>query len=217
LISRAIIFANGTLPDPDSARRLIRDTDLLLAADGGTRHAIAMGLIPSLVIGDLDSITEEERRKLKEAGVQFLQFPRDKNETDLELALNHAIELGYREIIIVGALGDRLDQTLGNLSLLTNLHLSTLNLKLDNGVEQAFFCRDQAWVEGRVGDLVSLIPWGGEVTGVRTQGLRWPLSDETLFPDKTRGISNELLGEAAQVNIESGLLLIVHRRLKTKN
>jgi len=217
LISRAIIFANGTLPDPDAARRLIRDTDLLLAADGGTRHAIAMGLIPSLVIGDLDSITEEERRKLKEAGVQFLQFPRDKNETDLELALNHAIELGYREIIIVGALGDRLDQTLGNLSLLTNLHLSTLNLKLDNGVEQAFFCRDQAWVEGRVGDLVSLIPWGGEVTGVRTQGLRWPLSDETLFPDKTRGISNELLGEAAQVNIESGLLLIVHRRLKTKN
>jgi thiamine pyrophosphokinase len=82
-------------------------------------------------------------------------------------------------------------------------------------VEQAFFCRDQAQVRGRSGDLVSLIPWGGEVRGVCTQGLRWPLSNEILFPHKTRGISNELLGEVANIQIQSGLLLIVHRRLIT--
>lgn len=209
---RCLIFANGTLPDPASARRLVRADDLILCADGGTRHALTLGLTPRVVIGDLDSVTDEERGKMKEAGAQVIQFPRDKNETDLELALNYAVEHGYREIVIVAALGDRLDQTLGNLSLLANVEWSTLNVQLDDGVEQAFFCRDESKIEGSPGDTVSLLPWGGEATGVRTEGLKWPLKDETLLPHKTRGISNEMLGEIAQVKIKSGLLLIIHRR-----
>ena len=214
---RCIIFANGILPDLAAARRLIRPDDLILAADGGTRHALDLGLTPSIVIGDLDSISDEERRKMKEDGVRLIQHPRDKNETDLELALDYAIQNGQRKIVIVAALGGRLDQTLGNLALLTNVQLSTLNIKLDDGVEQAFFCRARSEVEGRRGDLVSLIPWGGEVRGVRTQGLRWQLSDEVLLPHKTRGISNEMTGEVANIQIQSGLLLIVHRRLITNH
>jgi thiamine pyrophosphokinase len=216
-MSRCIIFANGILANPDSARRLIRADDRILAADGGTRHARTLGLIPSAIIGDLDSIPQEERRTMKEAGVQFIQHPRNKDETDLELALNYAVKMEYREIIIVAALGGRLDQTLGNLALLTNVQLSNLNVKLDDGVEETFFCRDQSHVEGRRGDLISLIPWGGEVRGVCTEGLRWPLLDETLYPHKTRGISNELLGEITSIKIETGLLLIVHRRLIIEN
>jgi thiamine pyrophosphokinase len=193
-MSRCIIFANGILANPDSARRLIRADDRILAADGGTRHARTLGLIPSAIIGDLDSIPQEERR-----------------------TLNYAVKMEYREIIIVAALGGRLDQTLGNLALLTNVQLSNLNVKLDDGVEETFFCRDQSHVEGRRGDLISLIPWGGEVRGVCTEGLRWPLLDETLYPHKTRGISNELLGEITSIKIETGLLLIVHRRLIIEN
>jgi thiamine pyrophosphokinase len=211
-MSRCLIFANGTLPDLDAARRLLRPDDVLIAADGGTRHLLDLGRTPSIVIGDLDSITDEERRKMKEAGAEIVEHPRDKDETDLELALDYAVENGFREIVIVAALGARLDQTLGNLSLLTNLQRSTFNLKLDDGVESAQFCRARSEVQGRRGDLVSLIPWGGEVTGVRTEGLRWPLSDETLVPHKTRGISNEMTGDLAHIQIASGLLLIIHRR-----
>jgi thiamine pyrophosphokinase len=210
-MSRCILFANGTLPNPDSARGLIHADDFILCADGGTRHALDLGLTPSVIIGDLDSVTFN-LQSLTALGTKILQHPRDKNETDLELALNYAIENGQTEIVIVGALGNRLDQTLGNLSLMTDLRLAACDLRLDDGVEEAFFVRDQAQVRGRSGDLVSLIPWGGEVHGIRTEGLRWPLSDETLYPHKTRGISNELLGETASVRIESGLLLIVHRR-----
>ena len=209
---RCIIFANGTLPDPNSARRLIRPDDFILAADGGSRHARTLSLLPSIVIGDLDSISEEERRKRKEEGTELIEYSRDKNETDLELALNYAVEKGFREIAIVAALGDRLDQTLGNLALLANIQLATLNIRLDDGLESASFCRDQAEVRGRRGDLVSLIPWGGDARGVRTEGLRWPLSNETLRAHQTRGISNEMLGDIAHIQIESGLLLIVHRR-----
>lgn len=118
---------------------------------------------------------------------------------------------GYREIVIVAALGNRLDQMLANIALITDPRLATFDLRLADGVEQAFFCRARSEVEGRRGDVVSLIPWGGEVRGVRTEGLRWPLSDETLYPHKTRGISNEMTGDRASVQINSGLLLIVHR------
>ncbi len=209
---RAIIFANGSLPDPEPARRLIRPGDVLLAADGGTRHALSLGLTPSIVVGDLDSLTEGDHLRLENAGTRLLQHPPDKNETDLELALTFALGQGFAPIIIVAALGGRLDQTLASLALLTAPRLSAVDIRLDDGVEEAWFTRREAQVQGASGDLLSLIPWGGEAGGVRTEGLRWPLEDETLFPYQTRGISNEMLGETAIVQIRSGLLLLVHRR-----
>jgi thiamine pyrophosphokinase len=209
---RILIFANGQLPDLDAARALLRPDDFIIAADGGTRHALALGRNPNIIIGDMDSVTREEKQRLDEANTQIVLFPRDKNETDLELAIQHAVGMNPDQIVIVGALGGRLDQTLGNLALLSDLRLLTFDLRLDDGVEETFFCRSQAQVQGRSGDIVSLIPWGAPVEGVRTEGLRWPLSDETLYPYKTRGISNELLGGTATVQIRSGLLLIVHRR-----
>lgn len=207
---RIIIFANGSLPNPEKARALIRPGDYILCADGGTRHALDLGLTPNIVIGDLDSVTYEERRKMEEMGVEVLEFSRDKNETDLELVINHALTLNSSQILILAALGGRMDHTLANITLLSNLQLATFNIRLADGVEELFFCRDQAQVEGRSGDIVSLIPWQGEVTGVFTENLRWHLHHETLYPDKTRGISNEMTAEVATITIQSGLLLIVH-------
>ncbi len=209
---RAIIFINGEIPNLNVARRLLRDDDFIIAADGGTRHALNLGLLPSVVIGDLDSLDSVNRCTLEEQGVDFRQFPADKDETDLELALLYAREHGYEEILLIGALGGRLDQTLGNLSLLTDPALDGLDVRVDDGLEEAFFVRKQIEVHGRSGDVVSLLPWRGDVTGIRTKGLRWPLQNETLFAHQTRGISNELTAEKAYVEIETGLLLIIHTR-----
>ncbi|MCX6035094.1 MAG: thiamine diphosphokinase [Chloroflexi bacterium] len=213
-MSRALIFVNGRIPDLELVRRLIRTGDTILAADGGTRLVLSLGLAPSVIIGDLDSLTDNDRRELDMAGTEIQRYPRDKNETDFELALHYTAEAGYREILIVAALGNRLDQTLGNLALLTDPSLAGLDVRVDDGVEQAYFVRTQTQVEGRPCDLVSLIPWGGEVTGVATVGLRWPLRGETLYPYQTRGISNEILGETASVSLKSGLLLVVHSRFR---
>lgn len=207
---RIIIFANGNLPNPEKARTLLRPDDFILCADGGTRHAFALGLTPNVVIGDLDSVTEEERRKMKELDVDTIQHPTDKNETDLELAINHALTLNPSQILILAALGGRMDQTLANIALLSDLRLSTFDIRLSDGVEEIFFCRDQVQVKGRSGDIVSLIPWQGEVTGVFTENLSWHLHHETLYPEKTRGISNEMTADVATVSIKSGLLLITH-------
>ncbi len=209
-MARIIIFANGELPDIEKARALIKADDTIICADGGTRHVLALGLTPNLIIGDLNSVTDIE---LQKADAKIIQYSRDKNETDLELALNYALEQKPASMLIMAALGNRLDQTLGNISLLSDSRLATLDCRLDNGVEEVFFCRDQIKVEGRSGDLVSLIPWRGTVKGIRTKGLRWPLNHETLYPEKTRGVSNEMLDAAAEVSIEDGLLLIIHCRV----
>ena len=209
---RILIFANGVLPDPPKARSLVKPDDFIICADGGTRYALDLGLDPGLVIGDFDSLGPEESEKAERAGAQIIRYPHDKNETDLELALYHALELTPSSIIIIAALGNRLDQTLGNVALLSDSRLGELDVRLDDGVEEAFFCRSKSQLSGVAGDIVSLVPWGGSVKGVRTEGLKWPLNNETLYPEKTRGISNELLGNSATVKLSSGLLLIVHRR-----
>ena len=211
---RVVIFANGHLPELETARALLQADDYIIAADGGANHLMKMGILPEIVIGDLDSVDEDILFELTSAEVRIEQYSEDKDETDIQLALHYAIELQPASILIVGALGGRLDQTLANLSILTDPTLPGIDIRLDDGIEEAFFCRKQAEVRGRSGDTVSLIPWNGPVEGIATDGLQWPLYGETLFSNQSRGISNVLLGEAALVRIQSGLLLIVHRRLK---
>jgi thiamine pyrophosphokinase len=210
-MQRIIIFANGELPELEKARQLLRTDDYIICADGGTRHALALDRRPHLVVGDMDSMVRERWQELQANGVDVELYPQDKNETDLELALERAAELDPDEILIVGALGGRLDQTIANLAILSGTREQRFNIRMDDGVEEVFFCRDQAQIHGRSGDIVSLIPWGGAVSGIQTNGLRWPLDRETLYPEKTRGISNEMLSDIATVSIKAGLLLIVHR------
>lgn len=209
---RIIIFANGELSDLEKARQLLRPNDTIICADGGTRHALRLGVQPELVIGDMDSADKTQLQRLQNQGVTVELFPRDKNETDLELAINRALEQKPEKILILAALGGRLDQTLANITLLADPQLVDFDVRLDDGVEEVFLCRDQAQVEGRSGDLVSLIPWQGMVMEVETRNLKYPLRRETLYPEKTRGISNEMLGSFASVSIGSGSLLVVHRR-----
>jgi len=209
---RVVIFANGNLPELEDARALLQADDYVIAADGGANHLLKMGILPEIVIGDLDSIDEDTLFELTSAEVRIEQYSEDKDETDIELALHYAVDLRPSAILIVGALGGRLDQTLANLSILANPTLPGIDIRLDDGVEEAFFCRKQAEVHGRSGDIISLIPWHGFVEGVATEGLQWPLYGETLYPDKSRGVSNVMLRDEASIRIRSGLLLIVHRR-----
>ena len=160
----------------------------------------------------MDSIDNAEWKTLEERNIPIELFPRDKNETDLELALNKAIKMDSREIIIVAALGGRTDHALANIALLSNTKYAVRSIRLDDGAEQLQFCRTQAEVRGRSGDIVSLIPWGGPVHGVQTENLKWKLNHETLHPEKSRGISNEMTSTIASIKIKSGLLLIIHHR-----
>jgi thiamine pyrophosphokinase len=212
---RAIIFANGQFPDAGRARDRLRPDDLVIAADGGTRHALAIGVIPHVVIGDLDSISPDERARVEAAGARVVRHSPRKDETDLELALLHAVHAGATEIVVLAALGGRLDQTIANLLLLALPELSGLDVRVVEGDQTAFLVReggDAARIEGRPGDTVSLIPLGGDAVGVTAEGLEWPLHEDTLRFGPARGVSNVLTADQARVRVRQGLLLCVITR-----
>lgn len=207
---RAIIFVNGELPDLGAARAIIHPDDVLIAADGGARHALKLGVIPSVIIGDLDSLSDAEVRVFTEMGVHILKYPPKKDETDLELALEHAIKSGYSPIYILAALGGRLDQIMGNLALISNPDCVNADVRLHDGLTEAFFITGKATLHGQQAEIVSLLPWGIPAEGVNTDGLSYPLNRETLLPYRTRGISNQMLSDTAKISVKRGMLLCVH-------
>jgi thiamine pyrophosphokinase len=209
-----VIIANGDPPDPATAQHFTGRADLLLAADGGARHALALNLIPHVVIGDLDSLNEDQEAHLHSAGTRFIVHPTAKDETDLELALLYAVEQGADPIIVLGALGGRLDQMLANVLLLTMPALAGRDVRLIDGPQSAFVVRDQATITGRPGDTVSLIPLGGEVRRITTHGLAYPLTEGTLPFGPALGVSNEMTAPQAHVQVRDGLLLCVHLSLQ---
>lgn len=212
--SRAVVFANGELSDPQAVRGFLRPDDILVAADGGYLHMQAVGVKPNLLIGDLDSLPADEAESLRAAGVEVEKHPAEKDETDLELALARLAREGYREIRVVAALGGRLDQTLANLYLLEMEELQGLDVRLDDGREEILIIRDQAVVAGTPGDTLSLLPMEGCTRGITTQGLKYPLEGETMCPSRSRGVSNVMLEPEVTIEVKAGSLLCIHTRQK---
>lgn len=207
---RALVFINGVIHDLGSIAALLRDDDLLVAADGGARYLLALDRTPHLLVGDLDSIAANDLVLLEERGVDIRRSPTHKNETDLELAIDAALDAGAEEILLVGATGGRLDQTIANVLILAQREWR-VPLRVIDGEQVATLLRGPAVQEiaGEVGALVSAIPLGGTVTGVTYVGLAYPLANHTLHLGTTRAVSNVLAAPRAAVQVESGLLLLI--------
>ncbi len=208
---RAIIIAGGQAGD-NGWKNWVRDGDWIIGADGGAGRALAWGLVPHLVIGDMDSLADEDQAVLEQRGCRFVEHPRAKDETDLELALRYAAGKGAQEIVVLGALGGRLDHTLANVLLLSLPVLDGVSVRIADGVGEAFLLRGGRAVtlQGSTGDLVSLLPLGGDARGVTTTGLAWVLEGDTLRFGFSRGVSNEMTSREARIEVEEGLLLVVH-------
>jgi thiamine pyrophosphokinase len=209
---RAIIIANGELRNPAQVTALLQPDDLLIAADGGARHARALGLVPHIVVGDLDSLPPEERRALEQAGARFEIHSPHKDETDLELALRVAFREETHQAIITAALGARWDQSLANVLLLAHPDFSGLPIRIVDGADTLTVVRDQATVSGAPGDTLSLLPLAGDAEGVTLTGLEYPLSDAVLRFGSTIGVSNVLVEPQAAISVRHGSLLVIHTR-----
>jgi thiamine pyrophosphokinase len=209
---RAIILAGGQTHKDENGRRWVQEGDLIVGADGGAARALAWGLVPHLVVGDMDSLSAKDQTALVVQGCRFVVHPRAKDETDLELALTYAVQQGAREIVVFGALGGRLDHTLANVLLLTLPALEGISVRFVLGPSEAFLVRggEVATVEGQPGDLVSLLPLRGDAGGVRTAGLAWALHGDDLHFGFTRGVSNEMTAPVAEIGLDRGHLLVVH-------
>jgi thiamine pyrophosphokinase len=207
----AIIFANGVLNMSSQVTAEIEASDLILAADGGAKHCHSLGVKPYMIIGDFDSLDEDEIEMFRKQGTKIIRHPSRKDQTDLELALLYAIEMGEEEVLVLGALGKRWDQTLANLLLPASKNFDHIVIRLIDGQQEINLIRSgqELILKGHPGDTVSLIPLWGDASGITTSGLEYPLNNETLIFGSTRGISNVLGGEEAFVSLKQGLLVAV--------
>jgi thiamine pyrophosphokinase len=208
---RATIFANGIIENAERAQEAAENADLILAANGGALHCLRLGIVPASVIGDFDSLDDASRHTLEASGTEFIAHPQDKDQTDLELALLDALDRGATEITLLGAVGGRLDMTLANVQLLALPELSGIHVELWHGDQTATLIQPPGGrIDGVRGDGVSLIPVGGDVRDITTQDLQYALKGETLGLGPAKGVSNVISGPDPQVELRSGLLLIVH-------
>lgn len=207
----AVLFANGVIENTERALKAAESADLVIAADGGARHCLRLGVTPELVVGDLDSLDDVDRRTLEAGGTEFIVHPPNKDQTDLELALLAAVAREAKTITVLGAMGGRLDMTVANVLLLALPGLSEARVELWHGDQTAWLIRPPGGtLRGESGDIVSLIPLGGEAQGVTTRGLEYVLEGQTLEFGPARGVSNVIVGPSSQIELHAGALLVVH-------
>jgi len=209
---KILIFTNGENNLEISDIEDIFPVDKIICADGGTKKALELGLLPNIIVGDLDSFPNGIKEKLACEKIEWKIYPKEKDETDLELAVREALNYNPEVIYFIGLLGGRIDHLLANLFFLERVKENGIEvLALDKNIrisimkgmeEKSFF--------GDKGDLISLIPFSEIVEGVYLEGLKYPLYNETLYRNLTRGISNEFTQNIAKIKIMSGTLLIIH-------
>ncbi len=204
---KAVCVCNGSISDYDVIKKYILVSDYIISVDGGAGHLRKMGINPNILIGDFDSANLKDIDFYINKGIKVLQFPVEKDMTDSELAIEMASELGAEELVFVGALGTRIDHSFANIMLLKRMMDMGLKGSIVDEHNEIYMFNSNFSINKKEGRKLSLIPITEKVTGVSTNGLKYPLNNATMVLGTSWGISNEFEEEVASVSIESGILL----------
>lgn len=215
-MKHAVIVAGGMVEADFAARYLKQEKpDCLIAADFGLEFLYRQQLRPDIVIGDFDSVAKEIADDYRrDSRIRFFELNPVKDDTDTEAAVRIALRLGAERITLLGVTGTRLDHVLANISLLLiglQEHVPMTILDSHNRIRminQSVVLRK----EDQYGAYVSLIPYMGDVTGVTLRGMKYPLTDHTFTGGNSLGISNEIVGEQAEILFSTGTLLMIETR-----
>jgi thiamine pyrophosphokinase len=205
-----VIFTGGEFAKSTLTQKALQEADMILAADSGAEYAIKLGISLSAVVGDFDSLSPTLKKQLEAKGTKMIEYKMEKDETDTELAVQYAVQQGAKKITLLGGnSGNRFDHVIANLLLTTAVDVP---IHFVNGNQISWVEKGPAKVElqGKKGDLLSLIPLAGDVEGISSKNLHYPLTDDTLEFGKPRGISNVFTGDSAEVSFAKGILLFVH-------
>ncbi len=211
-IQAVAVVVNGTIRDATWTKERIMNCDYVIGVDGGNNYLHRMGIVPDLIIGDLDSIAEETRIFFTDRGCSFMTFPAAKDQSDLQLSLEHAASLHPDRIHLWGALGKRFDHAYGNVLLLSRMADQGVRVVIEDEDHEIQVITARKEYQNMAGDVLSLFSLTPETTGVVTRGMAYPLCRETLYQGDTRGLSNIIKDPEASVSLESGKLLAIRIR-----
>lgn len=209
MYKRVLVFLNGDYKNIDFYRNYIRKRDYLICADGALNFLLRIGVKPDLVVGDMDSIDTESTKWLKKSKVRVERFRPDKDCTDSQLALDRAVSLSPKEIVVLGAFGSRRDHELATLFSLEKYAHAGIEISLVDEDRTILIARKRAIIEAPKGATVSLIPLTKTVSGITTSGLLYSLKNGTLRRQQNIGISNVITNRKAEVRFSKGTLIIV--------
>ena len=210
------VLANGEW-DPVWGKNELASVDYLICADGGADAAIAAGRLPDVIVGDLDSVSKETLAVCRKNRVEIVSYLREKDETDLQLAVKRAekkcleakpLDQEGSNIYIYGAFGGRLDHLLGNLVLALAYADRGICLRYKDPAQEAWVIWKRTEIFGKIGQNISLLPYGGSVC-VSTDGLKYTMDHDELFMDSPRGISNEFKEKKCVLEVHRGKLLVI--------
>lgn len=185
-----------------------------IAADSGLEIYFRLEIKPHIVIGDLDSVSDDAFEWAERNDIPLQSFPEEKDATDTQLAVDAAINMQCDELYILGGIGSRLDHTLANLNLLVHSFEKGVHARLldpENHI-QLLTPGFMVQVQGRPGDLVSILPVGKDLRGLNAQGVHWPLKDDTMRFGGSRGISNYLEEDHASFSLKEGMAFVMQVR-----
>jgi thiamine pyrophosphokinase len=207
--SAALIIAGGEGPETNELATTLPLGTLVIAADSGLDTAARLGIDVDVAIGDFDSASSESVAAAEIAGVELIHHPADKDVTDLELALELAVARSIDDLTVIGAHGGRFDHELANVMLLCSPSWSSIAVTIIDERARSLVVQSWRTLPVSEGALVTLLPIGGEASGVTTSGLAWPLADATLAPGSTRGVSNVAVERMPTVSVTHGSLIAV--------
>lgn len=205
---KVAIVAHGQILDINYLKKNLLFFDKIVCADGGYDYVIQAGFSPDILIGDLDSINADMLKSINK-NIKIIKYPTEKDYTDTQLSINYAIENGADEIVIFGAIGNRLDHTIANILLLIELLNKGVKASIKNENNEVYIINKSIELKGQKDDLVSLIPIGAQVTGIYTQGLKYALCGSNIPLGNPLGISNVFLNQKVSIEIESGYLMVI--------
>jgi thiamine pyrophosphokinase len=208
VLTDVVVLVGGDPVEADTHGPLPADATVI-AADSGLAAAAVLGLDVDLVVGDLDSVHDDDLAAAEAAGVPIHRYPIAKDRTDLAIALDAALAYAPARVVAVGGAGGRLDHLLGNAQVLASDAYRDLRVVWHVGRATITVVRDHAELAGTPDELISLLPVHGAAGGVSTDGLRFPLRDEDLPAGTTRGISNQFADRRAVVRVSEGVVLAV--------
>lgn len=210
-MKKAVIVGSGQVDDAS----LMKEAQgaLLISADGGLEALKRLGLTPDILLGDMDSVSPKTLKAYEEAGLSPLLFPTEKDMTDTAIAAEEAISAGAEKIVFYGATSDeRLDHTLANIGLLKTLCEQGIEAEIAAPAYRAMaYCKPFV-IKGEKGKTVSLLSLTEETRGVTLKGFYYPLSGAVLPFGASRGVSNVVTEEVAEVDFGEGTLLFIINR-----
>jgi len=208
-----IVITNGDITNIKIFNKMIQESDYVICADGAARYLSEIDIVPDMLVGDFDSIDKEQIDWMVARGVNLSRFPREKDKTDTELALDYAIEMSPSNITIIGAIGSRVDHSLGNILLLNRMLDRNILGRIVGEDLEIYLINDSLYLKGEYGDIISLIPLANRVEGVTINDVLYPLNNATMSLGSTWGISNEFMDNPdVKISLTEGLLLVVKTR-----